>query len=80
MSSSSTSVGQPALARGLELAAVLAQLGRDELHPEPLVDLLLGREGLGPAALVVGDPVLAHVQAAPHRLGAQRLVVLARSP
>ena len=67
---------EPALARGLELAAVLAQLGRDVLHAEPLVDLLLGREGLGAAALVVGDPVLAHVQAAPHRLGAQRLVVL----
>ena len=66
---------QAALARRLELAAVLAQLGRDELHAEPLVDLLLGRVGDGLAALVVGDPVLAHVQAAPHRLGAQRLVV-----
>ena len=69
---------QLALAGGRQLAAVLAQLGRDVLHPEPLVDLLLGREGVGLAALVVGDAVLAHVQAAPDRLGAQRLVVLAR--
>ena len=35
-------LGQLALARRLELAAVLAQLGRDPLHPEQLVDLLLG--------------------------------------
>ena len=54
-----------------------ARVGRR--HPEPLVDLLLGAEGLGLAALVVGDAVLAHVEAASHGLRAQRLVVLARA-
>ena len=44
-------------------------------HAEPLVDLLLGRERLGLARLVVRDAVLAHVEAALHRLGAERLVV-----
>jgi hypothetical protein len=34
---------QLTLARGLELARVLAQLRRDELVPEPLVDLGLAR-------------------------------------
>src|SRR3712207_8840196 len=36
-------LGEPAVRGGLELAASLAQLGRDPRHPQPLVDLLLGR-------------------------------------
>ena len=47
-----------------------------ESFTEPLRDLLLGRECLRPSALVVGDPVLAHVEAAPHRVLAQLDVVL----
>ena len=46
MSSSSISSGSVALAGRLELAAVLAQLRRDVLHAEPLVDLLLGGAGV----------------------------------
>ena len=79
MSSSSIRSGSLPFARGLELAAVLAQLGRDPLHAEQLVDLLLGRARVRVAALVVGDPVLGHVEAALDRLGAQRLVVPARA-
>ena len=44
MSPSSISSGSSVFARGRQLAAVLAQLGRDPLHAEPLVDLLLGRD------------------------------------
>ena len=79
MSSSSTSSGSSPSRAASQLAAVLAQLGRDVLHAQPLVDLLLGRAGVRLAALVVGDAVLAHVQPAPDRLRAQRLVVLARA-
>ena len=64
MSPSSIRSGSSPRAGRLQLAAVLAQLRRDELHAEPLVDLLLGRVGVGLAARVVGDPVLAHVQPA----------------
>ena len=70
---------QLALAGCGQLAAVLAQLGRDPLHAEPLVDLLLGRAGDRLPALVVGDAVLAHVQAALDRRRAQRLVVAPRA-
>jgi hypothetical protein len=56
---------QLALACGLELTCVLAQLGRDVLVAEPLVDLLLalGREDL--TALDLRDPVLRDREAAP---------------
>ena len=53
--------------RGLELAAALAQLGRDPLQPELGVDLLLGRAAGGLARRVVEDPVLGDVQALAHR-------------
>ena len=43
MSSSANQLRQLARARGLQLAAVLAQLGRHEGHAQQLVDLLLGR-------------------------------------
>ena len=56
---------QRALRRRLELAAALAQLRRDPLEAEPLVDLLLGRAAGRLAGVVVEDPVLAHVQPAP---------------
>ena len=46
MSASSISSGSSSVARRLQLAAVLAQLGLDVLHAEPLVDLLLGRAGV----------------------------------
>jgi hypothetical protein len=47
----------------LELAAVLAQLGRDPRQAEALVDLLLGRAAVRLAGRVVEDPVLGDVQA-----------------
>ena len=46
MSPSSISSGSSPLAGRLQLAAVLAQLRRDALHAQPLVDLLLGRAGV----------------------------------
>ena len=61
--------------RGLELAAALAQLGRDPLQPELGVDLLLGRAARGLARRVVEDPVLGDVQALAHRGLAQGDVV-----
>ena len=68
---------QPAAARRrrLELAAALAQLGRDPVEPERRVDLLLGRAAQRLAGRVVEDPVLGDVQPAPHRRLAQRHVV-----
>ena len=72
-------LGEAAVACRRELAAVLAQLGRDPLHAELLVDLLLGRAGDRVAALLVGDPVLAHMQAALDGGRPQRLVVPARA-
>ena len=58
-----------------ELAAVLAQLGRDPRQPEALVDLLLGRAAQRLAGRVVEDPVLGDVQPAAHGRLAQRHVV-----
>ena len=71
-------LGQLAARARPQLAAVLAQLGRDVLHAEQLVDLLLGGAGVG-HALVVDHAVLGHVEAALHGRRAQRLVVLARA-
>ena len=66
---------RPARRRRLELAAPLAQLGRDPRQAEPLVDLLLGRAAQRLARRVVEDPVLGDVQAAAHGRLAQRDVV-----
>ena len=68
---------QPAAGRRrrLELAAALAQLGRDPVEPERRVDLLLGRAAHRLAGRVVEDPVLGDVQAAAHGRLAQRHVV-----
>ena len=71
-------VGEPPLARGLELAAVLAQLGLDVGHTEELVDLLLGGARVGRAGRVVRDSVLAHMEPAAHGVGSQGLIVLLR--
>ena len=71
----STSSGSFALARRLQLAAALAQLGLDVGVAEALVDLLLGRAELDLAALDLGDPVLGDGEAARHRLLAQLHVV-----
>ncbi len=70
---------RPARQRRLELPAALAQLRRDPRQPERLVDLLLGRAAHGLAGRVVEDPVLGHVQPAPHRALAQRHVVRLRA-
>ena len=70
---------EAAVRRSLELAAALAQLGRDPRHAEPLVDLLLGRAERRLAGRVVEDPVLGDVQAAADRRLAQLHVVLARA-
>ena len=68
-------LGQRVLARRLELAAALAQLGRDPRQAEPLVDRLLARAAQRLARFVVEDPVLGDVQAAADRALAQRDVV-----
>ena len=56
---------------GLELAAVLAQLGLDVRQPERRVDLLLGLAGQRLPGRVVEDPVLGNVQALADRHLAQ---------
>ena len=66
---------QLVLAGGLQLAAVLAQLGRHVGHAQQLVDLLLGRARVGGLGLVHRHAVLADVDAPAHGGGAQRLVV-----
>ena len=68
-------LGERVLARRLELAAALAQLGRDPRQAEPLVDRLLARAAQRLARFVVEDPVLGDVQAAADRALAQRHVV-----
>ena len=70
---------QRAVARRLELAAVLAQLRRDPRVAEERVDLLLGRERVHLAGLDLGDPVLGDREAAPHGRLAQRDVVVLRA-
>ena len=75
MSSSVTSSRQRRRRRRLELAAALAQLGRDPRQAEPRVDLLLGRAAHRLARLVVEDPVLGDVQPAADRRLAQLHVV-----
>ena len=75
-------VGQTGAAvqsRGLELAAILAQLRLDVGEAEQLVQLGLARAGSRPADGVVEQPVLGDVQPSPHRAFAQRRVVLARA-
>ena len=70
---------QLAAPRRLELAVVLAQLRRDRLVAEELVErvLVLGAEDL--AGLDGGDAVLGDREPAPHRLLAHRDVVLLRA-
>ena len=70
---------QAAVARGLELAAVLAQLGRDEGVAEEAVELLLGAEAVHLARLDHGDAVLGDGQSATLRVLAQRDVVVLRA-
>ena len=79
MSSSSTSSRQLALARGLELAHVLAQLGRDPRVAEPLVEPLLGAVGVHLAGLDLLDAVLGDRELAAHGFLAQGDVVLLRA-
>jgi hypothetical protein len=71
--------GEPAAPGRLQFAGVLAQLGRDELVAEPLVQLLLGAEGVHLARLDLGDPVLGDRQAAALCLLAHRDVVVLRA-
>ena len=61
-------VGQLAGPRGLELAGVLAQLRRDELVAQELVQLFLGRRGEHVARLGVLHAVFRNGQAALDRL------------
>ena len=63
----------------LQLAAVLAQLGRDPRQAEQRVDLLLGRAAMGLARRVVEDAVLGDVQAAADDRLAQGHVVVLRA-
>ena len=60
-------LGQLAVAGGFELAAVLAQLGRDRLIAQVAVDLVLVRRAEHLAALDLLDAPLRHLQ--PARLG-----------
>ena len=71
--------GSAAVARGPELAAVLAQLGRDERVAEEAVELVLGREAVHLARLDHGDAVLRDGQPAALRVLAQRDVVVLRA-
>ena len=64
MSSSVDQLGQLPLARRLQLAAALAQLGLDVGVAEALVDRLLAGAELDLAALDLGDPVLGDREAA----------------
>ena len=65
---------QPVAARGVELAEILAELGRDPVVAEERVDLLLGRERVDGAALGLGDPVLGDRE--PFRTAASRIATL----
>ena len=70
-------VRQRPRARRLELAAALAQLGRDPLVAEVRVHLLLGLEGVHLARLDLRDPVLGDREPAPDgRLAQGDVVVL----
>ncbi len=70
---------QRSLARGLQLAGVLAQLGRDELVAEELVQLLLVPVGDRFVGLGVQDAVLGDREPAPLRLFAHGDVVVLRA-
>ena len=66
---------RPGLGGG-DLAAILAQLGRDEAEAEGRVDLLLGPAGQPLAGVGAEDPVLVQLQPAAHRPLAQADVVV----
>ena len=70
---------QLAVPRRLELAAVLAQLRRDEVVAEEAVQLLLGARGERLAGLGVLHAVLGDGELAPHGGLAQRDVVVLRA-
>ncbi len=72
----SISSRKPAGGCSLELAAVLAQLGLDVLHPEQRIHLRFGLAAMGLSGGVVEDPVLGDVQALADGGVAQRHVVL----
>ena len=72
-------LGQRPLARRLQLAGVLAQLGRDELVAEELVQLLLVAVRDRLAGLGVEDAVLGDREPAPLRLLAHGDVVVLRA-
>ena len=69
-------VGQRTVGGGLELAAVLAQLGLDVLQAEQLVDLVFALATVRLAGRVVEHSIFRHVQPPPHGAVAQRHVVL----
>ena len=79
MSSTSISSGSLLVARRLELAAVLAQLRRHPVHPEQLVDLLLGGARVRRLGRVVCHAVFRDVEPALDGGGPERLVVLLRA-
>ena len=79
MSSSSISSGSSPSRAASSSPRFSRSSGGDVLHAQPLVDLLLGGAGVRLAVSSSRDAVLAHVQPAPHGLGAQRLVVLPRA-
>ena len=74
------SCGSSPCARRLELAAVLAQLRRDVVAAELLVDLLLGREGVRLAGLVVVDAVLGDVRGPAARRPSRSATLCSSSP
>ena len=71
--------GNPAVARGRELGRPLAQLRRDGLVAEVLVERVLARVRDDLAGLDRGHAVLGDREAAAHRLFAQRDVVVLRA-
>ena len=79
MSADLDELGQLVLARQLELAVVLAQLGRDRLIAEVAVDLVLVGRAEHLAALDVLDAPLRDAHAAPLRVLAHAHVVALRA-
>ncbi len=70
---------QLAAPRRLQLAGVLAELGRDPLVTEEAVDLGLGREAMFLARLDLRHGVLRHGEPAAHGILSQRDVVVLRT-
>src|SRR5207245_7125680 len=69
--------GEALAARGLDLARILAELGRDPREPERSVHVLLSRPGDAGARVLVEDAILAHGERlTPRQLADPDVVIL----